>query len=74
MRNIFTRLWVVSLLLLVTATVSAQTIENGKVYRFVTPGNSNLALGLNDSNQPCGVTQLTADDADYYKQLCMSKL
>ena len=69
MRNIFTRLWVVSLLLLVTATVSAQTIENGKVYRFVTPGNSNLALGLNDSNQPCGVTQLTADDADYYKQL-----
>ncbi|MBR3612616.1 MAG: discoidin domain-containing protein [Bacteroidaceae bacterium] len=69
MRNIFTRLLVVSLLLLTTATLSAQTIENGRVYRFVTPGNSNLALGLNDSNQPCGVTQLTADDADYYKQL-----
>ena len=37
MRNIFTRLWVVSLLLLVTATVSAQltSLEVGQVYRFV---------------------------------------
>lgn len=36
MRNIFTRLLVVSLLLLVTATVSAQlaSLEVGKVYRF----------------------------------------
>lgn len=77
MRNIFTRLWVVSLLLLVTATVSAQlaSLEVGKVYRFVnarTAGRSLNGCGsgkvnttttdANDLKQQWYVTK----DGDYY--------
>ena len=76
MRNIFTRLWVVSLLLLVTATVSAQlaSLEVGKVYRFVS-ARADRSLSANGTNDVHTKTTDAADtkqewyvtkDGDYY--------
>ena len=71
MRNIFTRLWVVSLLLLVTATVSAQlsSLEVGQVYRFVSAraDRSLSADGVDD------VHTKTTDAADTKQEWYVTK-
>ncbi|MBR2415710.1 MAG: discoidin domain-containing protein [Bacteroidaceae bacterium] len=71
MRNIFTRLWVVSLLLLTTATVSAQltSLEVGQVYRFVSAraDRSLSADGVDD------VHTKTTDAADTKQEWYVTK-
>ena len=72
MRNIFTRLWVVSLLLLVTATVSAQlaSLEVGKVYRFVNARTAGRSLnGCGSGN----VNTTTTDATDLKQQWYVTK-
>lgn len=72
MRNIFTRLWVVSLLLLVTATVSAQltSLEVGKVYRFVSARTNDRSLSANGTND---VHTKTTDAADTKQEWYVTK-
>ena len=71
MKNIFTRLWVVSLLLLVTATVSAQlaSLEVGKVYRFVS-ARADRSLSANGTND---VHTKTTDAADTKQEWYVTK-
>ncbi|MBQ8542742.1 MAG: discoidin domain-containing protein [Bacteroidaceae bacterium] len=71
MRNIFTRLWVVSLLLLVTATVSAQlaSLEVGQVYRFVS-ARADRSLSANGVND---VHTKTTDAADTKQEWYVTK-
>lgn len=72
MRNIFTRLWVVSLLLLVTATVSAQltSLEVDKVYRFVNARTAGRSLnGCGSGN----VNTTTTDATDLKQQWYVTK-
>ena len=64
MRNIFTRFMVVSLLLLVTATVSAQP-TSGKIYNIVNVGNSGYSLAAVSMT----TNSIVATDATDYAQL-----
>lgn len=76
MRNIFTRLWVVSLLLLVTATVSAQQLtelEVGAVYRFVNRGTGR-ALNAGDSDGAYYVNATTESATDIKQQWYVTKV
>lgn len=76
MRNIFTRLWVVSLLLLVTATVSAQQLtelEVGAVYRFVNRGTER-ALNAGDSDGTYYVNATTESTTDIKQQWYVTKV
>ncbi len=71
MRNIFTRLLVVSLLLLVTATVSAQlaSLEVGKVYRFVS-ARADRSLSADGTDD---VHTKTTDAADTKQEWYVTK-
>ncbi len=76
MRNIFTRLLVVSLLLLVTATVSAQQLtelEVGAVYRFVNRGTGRALNAGKDSNGALFVNAIAVSTTDIKQQWYVTK-
>ncbi|MBQ4064318.1 MAG: discoidin domain-containing protein [Bacteroidaceae bacterium] len=72
MRNIFTRLWVVSLLLLVTATVSAQlsSLEVGQVYRFENVLYPTYSLNANSATD---VNSVATSETDTKQQWYVEK-
>ena len=68
MRNIFTRLLVVSLLLLTTATLSAQqtSLTAGKVYKFINCSYSTKVLASNGANDTRAADAVDGEESQHW--------